>query len=122
MNNNICYKIYENDNDNDNENIDIEHLINDIKISINNENKNDHILALQTDYNSNYNVKQLKLIFNYYNIENKKRIQKKQDLINMIIDFELNNENINIVNRRKQLWFYIEQLKQDNYFNKFILI
>ena len=68
MNNNICYKIYENDNDNDNENIDIEHLINDIKISINNENKNDHILALQTDYNSNYNVKQLKLIFNYYNI------------------------------------------------------
>ena len=118
--NNICYKIYDNNNnnDNDNDNDNFDHLMNDIKISI----YNDNILALQTDYNTNFNIKQLKLIIAYYKIELKKRNLKKKELINEIINFELNNNNKNIVNKRKQIWFYITQLKEDSFFNKYILI
>ena len=73
--NNISYKIYENnkednvdhvnsddnydnDDNDDNKDINFDDLINDIRNSI----CNDHKLALETDYNTNYNVKQLKQI------------------------------------------------------------
>lgn len=134
---NISYKIYENnkednmddvnsddnyDNDDnydtdDNNYINFDILINDIKNSI----CNDHKLALETDYNTNYSVKQLKQIIIYYEIPLHKRNLKKKELINEIIIFELNNDNKNIVNKRKQLWFYMKQLKEDKCLNKFIL-
>ena len=44
-----------------------------------------------------------------------------RELINEIIIFELDNDNKNIVNKRKQLWFYMKQLKDDKCLNKFIL-
>ena len=126
---NISYKIYKNnkednmddvnsddnyDNDDnyntdDNNYINFDILINDIKNSI----CNDHKLALETDYNTNYSVKQLKQIIIYYEIPLHKRNLKKKELINEIIIFELNNDNKNIVKKRKQLWFYIKQLKKD---------
>ena len=135
--NNISYKIYENNKDNnkdnnldnyynghhvnddkqDNNGIKFDDLINDIKNSI----CNDHKLALETDYNTNYNVKQLKQIITYYEIQLDKRNLKKKELINEIIIFELDNDNKNIVNKRKQLWFYMKQLKDDKCLNKFIL-
>ena len=134
--NNISYKIYENNKDNnldnyynahqdnddnddkqDNDGIKFDDLINDIKNSI----CNDHKLALETDYNTNYNVKQLKQIITYYEIQLDKRNFKKKELINEIIIFELDNDNKNIVNKRKQLWFYMKQLKEDKCLNKFIL-
>ena len=135
--NNISYKIYENNKDNnkdnnldnyynghhvnddkqDNNGIKFDDLINDIKNSI----CNDHKLALETDYNTNYSVKQLKQIITYYEIQLDKRNLKKKELINEIIIFELDNDNKNIVNKRKQLWFYMKQLKDDKCLNKFIL-
>ena len=115
--NNISYKIYEN-NEDKNDDLDFDEYLNNIKTYVN----NDHNLALQTDYNTNYNIKQLKFIITYYNIETKKRNLKKKDLINEIINFELNNKNINIVNKRKQLWFYMKQIKEDSYLNKYILV
>ena len=127
--NNISYKIYENNNDNndnndnnennkdDNNGINFDDLINDIRNSI----CNDHKLALETDYNTNYSVKQLKQIITYYEIQLDKRNLKKKELINEIIIFELDNDNKNIVNKRKQLWFYMKQLKEDKCLNKFIL-
>ena len=111
MNNNICYKIYENNENNDNNNFN--NLMNEI---INND-----ISEVEIDYN-NYNVKQLKLIYNFYKTKTKKKNLKKTELINEIINFELNNDNKMIVNKRKQLWFYIKELKNDDYLNKFILI
>ena len=132
--NNISYKIYENnkednedhvnsddnydnDDNHDNDDINFDDLINDIRNSI----CNDHKLALETDYNTNYNVKQLKQIITYYEIQLDKRNFKKKELINKIIIFELDNDNKNIVNKRKQLWFYMKQLKEDKCLNKFIL-
>ena len=39
----------------------------------------------------------------------------------MIIDFEKNNENIFIVEKRKRLWMYMRELKEDRFLNKFII-
>lgn len=62
-------------------------------------------------------VKQLTRIREYYNIPKSK---KKEDLINDIVEFESNIENVNIVIRRTKLWEYITELKTDKYMKQFI--
>jgi hypothetical protein len=62
-------------------------------------------------------VKQLMRIREYYNIPKSK---KKEDLINDIVKFESNIENVNIVMRRTKLWEYISELKSDKYMKQFI--
>lgn len=75
------------------------------------------------NYNINYTVKQLLQICEYYNILKEVKISKckKEEIIDTIILFESNPENYNIVFRRKQLWFYIYELKNDKYMKNFIL-
>jgi hypothetical protein len=62
-------------------------------------------------------VKQLMRIRDYYNIPKSK---KKEDLINDIVEFESNIENVEIVMRRTKLWGYITELKTDKYMKQFI--
>lgn len=71
------------------------------------------------DYMTNYTVKQLTHILNYYKL-NIGRL-RKNEMVQLIILFENEDENNLIVNQRQQKWFYINELKKDNYFNKFIL-
>ena len=70
----------------------------------------------EEDYES-LSVKQLMRIRDYYNIPKSK---KKEDLINDIIEFESNIENVEIVMRRTKLWGYITELKTDKYMKQFI--
>ena len=65
------------------------------------------------------------MIAEYYEIslkDDKRKKKKKEDLIHDIILFELNYENSYIVERRKELWLYMEEIKSDSYLNKFLLI
>lgn len=70
----------------------------------------------EEDYES-LTVKQLMRIRDYYNIPKSK---KKEDLINDIVNFESNIENVEIVMRRTKLWGYISELKSDKYMKQFI--
>ena len=79
----------------------------------------DSILALELNYSTNYNIKQLGQIMDYYNLS--KRKLKKDELIQKIILYESNIDNIYIVENRKRLWENIEELKNDPYFSKFVL-
>lgn len=79
----------------------------------------DKLLAQQLDYFENYNIKMLHHIASYYNIS-KGRL-KKGDLICLITQFENKPENYRIVCNRKRYWHYINELKNDSYFGKFIL-
>ena len=45
----------------------------------------------------------------------------KQEIIERIIQIENNSDNKNIVERRKLHFNYIEILKKDKYFSKYIL-
>ena len=74
----------------------------------------------EQDYMENYTKKQLDLIADYYKIS--KRKKRKHVLIEDIVAFENNMENEEIVSQRKLMWFYIEQIKCDNYLSKFLIL
>ena len=81
------------------------------------------IMIKSIDYHMSYNVKQLMLICDYYGLlrEAKNNKFKKQEIIALIVDFEENIENALIVYKRKQLWYFINELKNDKFMKKYIL-
>jgi hypothetical protein len=103
--------------------------INDFSYSeIENNNENDWyststLIAKSIDYDTNYNVKQLLTICDYYGLLKEVKINKfkKPELILFLLDFEENMENSLIVYKRKQLWYFIEELKNDKFMKKYIL-
>ena len=77
-------------------------------------------VAQELNYNENFTLKQLHRIAEYYSIS--KRKKKKTELIEEIVIFENMPENCEIVNRRATLWSYIEEIKQDKYLSKFLIL
>jgi len=71
------------------------------------------------EYMNNYNVKGLTNILGYYNINKNKLV--KDEMVQLIILFENEPSNKNIVYQRKRLWKNILELKNNDYFKKFIL-
>ena len=96
----------------------IENLIENEKIEENTDNSEDTTMAMHMEYDLNFNVKQLKAIANYYKINIKK--MKKEEIIENIILFELADENQSIVYTRKRLWFFVEELKNNDFFKNII--
>lgn len=84
------------------------------------ENLSNEFITHQFYYEDNFTLKELYHISNYYDIS--KRKKKKLDLIYDIIAFELDTDNEELVEQRKRLWFYINELKNDNYLSKFIIL
>lgn len=74
----------------------------------------------QLEYQENYTVKDLYHIANYYDIS--KRKKKKMELIEDIVAFEMDYENSNLVEQRKRLWFYFNEIRNDSYLSKFIML
>ena len=79
-----------------------------------------NIIFEEQDYMDNYTRKELDRIADYYNIS--KRKKKKLQLVEEIVAFENDFLNDEIVNHRKLLWFYVEQIKCDNYLSKFLIL
>ena len=50
-----------------------------------------------------------------------KRKKRKDELIQDIILFEQEPDNIEIVYRRKKLWVYMQEIKDDKYLRKFLI-
>ena len=46
----------------------------------------------------------------------------KDEIIQTLLLFETDTDNLNIVNKRKYLWSIATQLKNDNFFSKYIVI
>ena len=80
----------------------------------------DDIYACELDYNENYTKKQLDRIADYYQIP--KRKKKKAELVEEIVIFENDLSNYEITERRKLLWHYMEEIKNDNYLSKFLIL
>ena len=97
--------------------------LNDIEIYGGSLSQSDEIFLEMKDYEMNYNVKQLLLICEYYDILKDVRANKmkKQDIIEQILLFEKNMENIEITMKRKELWYYINELKNDKMMKKFVI-
>ena len=80
----------------------------------------DDYVASELDYNENYTKKQLELIADYYEIS--KRKKKKGELIEEIVIFEKEPSNYDITQRRKTLWFYMEEINNDSFLSKFLIL
>jgi hypothetical protein len=84
-----------------------------------NENFTAIYYLLEEEYNQ-FTKKELERICDYYKIS--KRKKKKSDLIQDIIIFEQDELNTEIANKRNELWYCIEQIKNDNYLKKFLIL
>lgn len=104
-----------------NDNIyEINKLLNEIDT---NENNDDFFLPKMIYYNINFTIKELLLICEYYGFAKNLRSNKfnKEQIIQFLIDFESNPDNSEIVFKRQNMWFYINELKSDKFMKKFIL-
>ena len=74
-------------------------------------------------YHENFTIKELLLICDYYGISKELKTNKcKKDIIvEVLTNFESKFENIDIVSKRKTLWFYINELKNDKFMKKYLL-
>lgn len=93
-------------------------------VVVDNNDYSNEYLSMQIDYKENYLKKDLERIAEYYSIplKNNRKKKKKEELIDNIIIFEMNSENFELVNKRKTMWFYLEEIMNDNYLSKFIIL
>jgi hypothetical protein len=121
---NISINFYDN-NIETNDNHDLESILKEIDdYSCEYDFNTETLLTLkEIDYDTNYSVKQLLLICDYYGLSKEVKTNKfkKQELILFLLDFEENIENSLIVYKRKQLWYFMEELKNDKFMKKYLL-
>ena len=77
------------------------------------------IVAIELDYMTNYTVKMLSHILDYYKLS--KRRLNKSEMVQIILIFEEDPVNEGCVSTRKQLWKYMLKLRNDEYLSKYIL-
>ena len=80
----------------------------------------DDYVASELDYDTNYTKKKLEIIAEYYGIS--KRKKRKYELIEEIVIFEKEPSNCDIVQRRKTMWFYIDEISNDSFLSKFLIL
>jgi hypothetical protein len=109
-----------NENVNVNVNLDINLFLQEFE---NTEVYNDLLFPQTINYIENYTVKELLLICEYYgfakDLKNKK--YNKNAIVNFLVEFEINPSNNDIVFKRKNMWFYINELKNDKFMKKYVL-
>ena len=106
----------------ENEKVEYDDILNLVDVSIeekNNKETEDMMLALEIFYDENYKKTDLEKIAEYYRIS--KRKKRKSHLIKDIVKFECNVENEYITNRRKTMWFYIDELENDEIMSKYVV-
>ena len=118
----ITYSIEELDNSNINECdiLEINNLLNEKDYNIINY---ELFIPEMINYQYNYTIKELLLICDYYGFSKKLKNYKlnKEQIIKFLVGFESNPENSEIVFKRQNMWFYINELKSDKFMKKFIL-
>jgi hypothetical protein len=74
-------------------------------------------------YSENCTLKDLYLICEYYGFLKDVKSNKcnKEVVIQILVDFESNPANFSIVSKRQNLWFYINELKNDKFMKKYVL-
>ena len=102
----------------------IQFNIDELMAEIENTDLNDDLIVPHMiNYNENYNVKELLLICEYYGFAKELRNNKynKEQIIDFLVSFETNENNSEIVFKRQNMWFYMNELKNDKFMKKFVL-
>jgi hypothetical protein len=74
-------------------------------------------------YNENFTVKELFFICDYYGFLKDIKTNKcnKEQIIEILVNFENNPTNSEIVFKRQTMWFYMNELKRDKFMKKYLL-
>jgi hypothetical protein len=90
---------------------------------INSSNRINYRLDDERELTTEYEKLTLKQLIFIYHLYTKQTLtsKKKNIVIKKIIEFENDIENIDIVNKRKTLWYYYNKLKIDKNFGKYII-
>jgi len=101
-------------------NFNIEDFMTEIE---NNEMPDDLLIPQMINYNENFTVRQLLIICEYYGFAKDIKTNKynKEQIINFLVSFESDPKNSDIVFKRQNMWFYMNELKNDKFMKKFIL-
>ena len=117
--NKISYYIEEIEKQHEND-FNIDELMAEIdNIDLNNELTIPQII----NYNENYTVKEVLMICEYYGFAKDLKNNKynKEQIIDFLVTFESDINNSDIVCKRQNMWFYINELKNDKFMKKFVL-
>ena len=132
-NENITFKFTDTDTDTDTDNYNTDNTDNTLTDEFyallnkseepSSDNQYDNIFMEIKNYDLNFTLKQLTQICEYYNLSKDIKINKmkKQDIIEQIILFEHSYENYNTVLKRKEMWYYMGELKNDKLMKKMVI-
>jgi hypothetical protein len=81
------------------------------------------MLPQMINYHENYTIKQLLQICDYYGFAKDMKSNKftKEQIVDYLVGFETDIENSDIVFKRQNMWFYMNELASDKFMKKFIL-
>ena len=116
----ISYYIEEVEQNNQENDLDIDELLNELDEKV---SSDDLAVPHMINYHENYTVKELLLICEYYGFAKDLKANKftKEQIIDYLVGFEGDIANADIVFKRQNMWFYINELKNDKFMKKFVL-
>ena len=115
----ISYYLEEIENQ-EKEEINIEEFMAEIE---NSELTDDLAVTQMVNYRENFTVKELLLICDYYGFAQELKNNKcnKEQIIEILVSFESDLNNYEVIFKRQNLWFYMSELKNDKFMKKFLL-
>jgi len=86
-------------------------------------NQDEFMIPQMIHYHENCTVKELLLICEYYGFAKDMKSNKcnKEQIIHFLVSFEMNPTNSDIVFKRQNMWFYMNELKSDKFMKRFLL-
>jgi hypothetical protein len=97
--------------------------IEEFMAEIENELDDELTIPKMINYNENFTVKELLLICDYYGFGKELKSNKcnKEQIIEILVSFESDLNNSDIVFKRQNMWFYMSELKNDKFMKKYLL-
>ena len=105
-------------------NVNVDEIMSNFENETFNDYESEDVIASQIlNYQMNFTMKQLLVICDYYGISKEIKLNKatKIEVINALVYFENNSINEDVVLKRKNLWFYLNELKNDKSMKKYVL-
>jgi hypothetical protein len=119
QNESISYYVEEIENELEEE-INIENLMTEI---YNSELNDSLTVSKMLNYNENFTIKDLLIICDYYGFSKELKHSKcnKEQIIEILVSFESDTNNSDIVFKRQNMWFYMNEIKNDKFMKKYVL-
>ena len=113
---NITFDIYDS-----NSNGGFEQELDDLIHNIN--GTTNSIVTESNNYTVNFTIKQLMVICEYYGLSKMLKPNKnnKEYIVNALVLFEKDYVNQDIVFKRRNMWYFMAELKNDKFMKKYII-